>query len=191
MADTQNMDLVYVSFIAEINATTSEGLLNACTTLSNKGTKTIYLLLDTPGGQVDNGIAVYNVLRALPAKLITHNVGSVNSIGNVVFLAGEERYANPGATFMFHGVGAIAKKDMRLEERNLIEQLDNVRAGQKKIGRIIEERGSFSDGKEIEDLFLQAATKDAQYAKDRGIIHEIREAKVPSGVPILQLVFKR
>ncbi len=187
------LDTVYVSFSAEINPTTTEGLLKVCCELSTKGVKTLYLLISTPGGSVSNGINAYNVLKSLPCKVITHNVGTVDSIGNAVFLAGAERYANPEATFMFHGVGFDVKnmQMIRLEERNLIELLDAVRAEQKKIASIIRSRASFTDDAEIEHLFLKAATKNAEFAKDRGIIHDIREAKIPDGAPVIQLVFQR
>lgn len=39
---------------------------------------------------------VYNALRAFPVKLTTFNVGAVNSLGNVIFLPGERRYAAYG-----------------------------------------------------------------------------------------------
>ena len=96
---------VYVSFSADINPTTTETLIGLCAKLSQEGATTIYLLLSTPGGNVHNGINLYNMLKSMPFKLITHNVASVDSVGNVVFLAGDERYACANATFMFHGVG--------------------------------------------------------------------------------------
>jgi ATP-dependent protease ClpP protease subunit len=48
-------------------------------------------MLSSPGGHVMLGMNLYNVLRALPIKLTTHNVGNVDSIGNAVFLAGNPR----------------------------------------------------------------------------------------------------
>ncbi|QDV91690.1 ATP-dependent Clp protease proteolytic subunit 2 [Phycisphaerae bacterium RAS2] len=187
----QRLDVVYVSFCAEVNPTTTEALLKTCSDLANRGVRQIYLLLSTPGGGVSNGITLFNVLRALPCQLVTHNVGSVNSIGNVLFLAGEMRYASPGTTFMFHGVGFDIVDRVRFEERNLVERLQSIRADQKKIADIIRSRTSFPKDGEIKRLFLQAATKDTAFAKERGIIHEIREAKVPDGAPVVQLVFKR
>lgn len=186
-----NPDLVYVSFSADINPSTTETLLKVCCDLSNKGVKTLYLLMSTPGGRVMNGINLYAVLRALPSKIITHNVGAVDSIGNAVFLAGDERYANPEATFMFHGVGLEVNAKTKLEEKNLLEQLGALRADKKKITDIIRDRASFTNEAEIDELFLQAATRDAEFAKDCGIIHDIREAQIPAGAPVVQLVFKR
>jgi ATP-dependent protease ClpP protease subunit len=38
-----------------------------------------------------NGLTTYNFLRAMPFTLINHNIGNVDSIGNVILLAGQER----------------------------------------------------------------------------------------------------
>jgi Clp protease len=58
------------------------------------GTDNFYVLLK-PGGSIQSGIALYNFLRAIPATVTTHNVGNVDSIGNAVFLAADERLACP------------------------------------------------------------------------------------------------
>ena len=183
--------ITYVSFSAEISQKTTESLLAVCADLANKGVDTVYLMMSTPGGRVDNGMTLYNVLRAMPFKLVTHNVGAVNSIGNVVFLAGEERYTVPNATFMFHGVGFDTDRPTRFEERLLLERLDSIQADQRKIAAVIEERANFPDDKEIAALFLQAATKDPAYALERGIVHDVRDIQIPRGAPVVQLVFQR
>lgn len=188
---SQTPETVYLSFAAEINQTTTEGLLGLCSNLVNQGAKTIYLLLSSPGGNVLNGITIYNILRALPAKVITHNTGSIDSIANVVFLAGEERYSSPNATFMFHGMGFDINQATRFEEKlRELERLDLIITDQRKIGAIICERTDVST-EEVEKMFREAVTRDPDYAKAHGIIHDIREAKVPPGSPIHQLVFKR
>lgn len=79
---------------------------------------------------------------------------------------------------------------MRFEEKNLRERLDSIVADQKKIGAIISERSTLKP-EEVAELFREAQTRDPDYAKANGIIHEIREAKVPTGAPVHQLVFKR
>jgi len=118
---------VYVSFSAEISAATTESLIAAMASLANQGASEVRLLMSTPGGAVMNGINLYNVLRALPFKLVTHNVGNIESIGNAVFLAGEERYACPHSTFMFHGVSAnFPPGTSQLDAKRLRESLGNV-----------------------------------------------------------------
>jgi ATP-dependent Clp protease, protease subunit len=181
----------YLSFTAEVNPTTTEGLLRACTELVQKSFQVVHLLLSTPGGSVMHGVTLYNTLRSLPFKLITHNVGAVNSIGNVVFLAGAERYACTNATFMFHGVGFDAPGGVRFEEKFLRERLDAIQADQAQIASIIQQRATFPDTAEIEELFLEARTKDPAYAKAKGIIHDIRDVQIPPGAAVFQLVFQR
>ena len=183
-------DTVYVSFTAEINPTTTEVLLAQCADLTAKGVKTVYLMLSTPGGGTTNGITAYNTLRAMPLKLITHNTGAVDSIGNVVFLAGDERYSSPNASFMFHGVGFDVTSPTRFEEKNLREKMGLIEADQKKIGAIIADRTKLTPS-EINKLFLEAQTRDPNYALEKGIIHDIREVQIPVGAAIRQFVFKR
>jgi ATP-dependent protease ClpP protease subunit len=180
----------YVSFSAEINPNTTESLISVMANLVNQRVKTIHLLISTPGGSVMNGLNVYNILRGLPVELITHNVGNVDSIGNAIFLAGSKRYATAQSTFMFHGVGFDIANRVRLEEKNLREQLQSILSDQKRIGAIITERTKVSE-KDASTLFLEAQTKNATDAISMGIIHEIRDVQIPVGGPVISLVFQR
>lgn len=182
--------VVYVCFSAEVNPSTTEALLATAAQCVEQGAKEIYLILSTPGGQVMNGMHVYNVLRGLPVKVTTHNSGNVDSIGNAIFLAGDKRYACPHSTFMFHGVGFNMPSGGRLEEKLLRERLQGIQADQKRIGSIIEEHTDLA-AEDVESLFLEATTKDAAYAASTGIVHEVRDLNVPDGAPVVSLVFKR
>jgi ATP-dependent Clp protease protease subunit len=180
----------YISFSAEISPQTTETLIAVLGEQANNKVDEVYLMLSTPGGTVMHGLNLYNVLRALPFKLITHNVGNVDSIGNAVFLAGIERYACPHSTFMFHGVGFDMKTGLRLEEKNLRESLDSILQDQRRIGAIIRDRTNLNET-QIGELFREARTKDADYAKSVGIVHDIRDVKIPPGNPVISLVFQR
>jgi ATP-dependent protease ClpP protease subunit len=137
-----------------------------------------------------SGINTYNMLRAMPFDLVTHNVGNVDSIGNAVFLAGKQRFACSNSTFMFHGVGFNPEAGKHFEEKLLRERLDHVLADQKRIGAIIEERTTLTAA-QIKGLFRQAQTKDAAYAASTGIVHEVKDVQVPPGTPVISLVFQR
>jgi ATP-dependent Clp protease, protease subunit len=184
------MSAAYISFFADINPMTSATLVGNVFDQLNRGATEIHLLLSTPGGMVDEGVAVYNVLRGLAVPLITHNVGSVNSIGNIVFLAGSHRKACPHSTFMYHGVGFDTYQPTRFEEKNLRERLGSIIADQSKIGAIIGERTKLTQP-EIENLFLEAQTKDTSFALGKGVIHEIANVNLPPGTTPIQLVFQR
>lgn len=182
-------DTVYVIFTAEVNVSTSETLIAVLSQYVNQGIKTVHLLLSTPGGAVMSGLTLYNIIRAMPYKVITHNIGNVDSIGNAIFLAGEERYACAHSTFMFHGVG-FDVQNARLEQKNLQEQLDALLSDQERIGSILQERSGLNAGETVE-LFREARTKDATFALEKGLIHDVRDVNIPAGATVVSLVFKR
>ena len=186
----QRAPLVYVSFSAEINPTTTENLINAMGGLANKEVQEVYLFLSTPGGDIQCGMNLYNMLKGMPFELTTHNTSNVSSVGITVFLAGKKRYATPNATFMFHGVGFTLSQNQRLEERLLREKLNGVLTEQKRIGDIITQNTKIP-ADEVAKLFKQAQTKDASWAIDKGIIHEIRDAQLATGCPVISFIFKR
>lgn len=181
---------VYVCFSAQIDANTTESLIATMANLANQGVPRVVLCISTPGGNVMHGINIYNVLRAMPFQLVTYNVGNIDSIGNAVFLAGEERFASPHSTFMFHGVAFTAQGGKEFDEKLLRERLDGVLADQNRIGSVIEERTALT-GEQIEPLFRDAQTKDAAYAVGAGIVHEIKDVEIPQGTPVVALVFQR
>lgn len=181
------MPRAYVVFHAPVNANTAQNLISTCTQLvANQGFDELYLALSTPGGAVMSGLTIYNVLRGLPAKIITHNVGNIDSIGNAVFLAGEERYACAHSTFMFHGVG-LTVANMTLEEKNAKEALHSILADQKRISAIIQDRTNIN-ARKARQLFREARTKDTDAALGAGIIHGVQDLNIPNGAPVFSLV---
>jgi ATP-dependent protease ClpP protease subunit len=184
-------EIVYVTFNAEITPQSAEGLLAVMANCATQGVKRVYLAMSTPGGDVTQGMTLYNVLKGMPFELTTHNVGNTDSIGNAVFLAGVKRYACPHATFMFHGVGFnMANQNVRLEEKNIREMLENITSNHKRIGTVLEERTKI-DKALIPELFREAQTKDANFALANGIIDEIRDLDISPGSAVISLVFQR
>ena len=180
----------YISFSAEIVPHTIEALLAATANLVNQGFRDIVLLLSTPGGSVMHGITAYNVLRGLPVNLFTHNVGNVDSIGTVIFLAGSRRHACPQATFMLHGVAFGTASPSQFFERNLQERLQSLRADQQRIAAIYQERAGI-DTEQAEQFFLGETTINAPDAVNRGLVHELKQVEIAPGSPVIQLVFDR
>jgi ATP-dependent protease ClpP protease subunit len=180
----------YLSFSAEINPATTENLIAVMAQLCNQGATKVHLMLSTPGGSVMHGFTIYNTLRALPLQLATYNMGNVDSIGNVIFLAGKERYACPNATFMFHGVGLDVTGGVRLVDQSLREHLDSIGSDHRRIGSVIGQHTTLQEA-DVVELFKEARTKDATWAKDVGMIDAMSEPKIPPGTPIHSLVFAR
>ena len=183
------MATVYISFNAKVNLFTTQNLLAVTFNQITQGATHIYYLFASPGGEVAQGMAVYNILKGLPIKTTMHNVGNVDSIGNAIFLAGKRRKASPHSTFMFHGVGFDLTTPTRLEEKNLRESLGTIDADHKRIGSVISQETTLK-GQKVNRLFRQAATKDATYALNNGIVHAVEDVVLPAGAPVIQLVFQ-
>lgn len=180
--------MIYVNFTAEINPQTSEALMNFLADQINKGAKEIYILLSSTGGSTKDGVTLYNYIKSLPAKIVMHNIGIVDSIANVIFLAGEERYAVPNSSFLFHGVAFDSHQPERLDGKALKEKIKIIERDQKIISEIIAERTKISV-QEVKSMFLEAQTKTPGEAKEINLIQEIKEAKVPEGIQVFSFVF--
>jgi ATP-dependent Clp protease protease subunit len=144
-------------------------------------------MLSTPGGEVSSGMTVYNFLRAIPARITMHNIGNVDSIGNAIFLAADERYACAHSTFMFHGVGQPIQ-NLLVEEKRAREILHSILADQIRIADIIVQRTNINR-RRSRQLFREARTKDADEALATGIIQRICDPAVPAGADIVSFVF--
>ena len=64
--------------------------------------KTIHLRINSPGGDVFDGVAIHNAVRAHPARVIVHVDGLAASIASVIALAGDEVRMATNAFFMIH-----------------------------------------------------------------------------------------
>jgi ATP-dependent Clp protease protease subunit len=62
----------------------------------------VHLLLQTNGGNVGEGISLYNLFRTTPFDLTVYNVGSICSIGVIAFLGAKKRKTSKYGTFMIH-----------------------------------------------------------------------------------------
>ncbi len=114
----------------------------------------------------------------------------MDSIGTVIYLAGEERYACPQTTFMLHGVALTTGAPTQFYERNLKEKLASVQADQERIKAIYCDRAGI-DPEVAEQFFLGESTINANDAVKSGIAHGIRSVSIPAGSPVLQLAFNR
>lgn len=74
---------------------------------------TFNVYIDSPGGDVSAGWAIYNQLRQHPAKVRTYGVGFVASAALYPFMAGDERYAVEPSAYFLHQVvvGAYGYSD--------------------------------------------------------------------------------
>lgn len=180
-----NSKVGYISFLQPVNPDTGSALLGACKSLVSDGISQIHILMSTSGGNIMTGFAVYDELRGLPAKITTHNTGSINSIGNVMFLAGENRLATPTASFLFHGTFWNFGPD-DIPRRSISEALDSLLADEQRIEAVILERTNL-DKEVLKKMFDVGATKDSKFALENGIIGEIQEVSISPNASMVQI----
>jgi len=92
----------------------------------------ICLFINSPGGSVLAGLAVYDVMQLIPNDVVTVAVGLSASMGQVLLCAGApgKRFALPNAQILMHegsaGIGGSAS-DVEIQGANLAATLDRLR----------------------------------------------------------------
>lgn len=76
----------------------------------------INVFINSYGGEVAEGLAIYNALRRHPAEVVTYCDGFACSAASVIFMAGSKRVMNNSSLLMIHNAWSSARgnaKDMR------------------------------------------------------------------------------
>jgi ATP-dependent Clp protease protease subunit len=85
----------------------------------------VNLRINSPGGSVFDGIAIYNTLKRHPARIEVDVDGLAASIASVIAMAGDEIRMAANATMMVHdpyGMSAGSAQDMR-KTADLLDQV--------------------------------------------------------------------
>jgi ATP-dependent Clp protease protease subunit len=179
-----------IKFFAPIIDVTINALMDAFDQKMREGKRDFILLVSCPGGSVFHGLSGYNYLKGLPADITTHNFGSVDSIGVILFCGGSKRLSVPQARFLLHGVTSNFQADLSLEEKQLEERLKSLRIDTENIAKVI----SATTGKSIEDVtqaMQDRTTLNPAEAKAWGLIHEIQVELFPSGAEVIPIHFQQ
>lgn len=136
--------------------------------------KDIQLYVNSPGGVVTSGLAVYDTMRYVRCKVSTICIGQAASMGAVLLGAGQKgsRYALPHSRVMIHqplGGARGQATDIEIQAKEIRKMKDT-------ITQILVE----STGKDREDI-ARDIERDfymgAAQAKEYGLIDEIFEPK--------------
>src|SRR5450432_1274404 len=93
--------------------------------------KDIHLYINSPGGSVTAGLAIYDTMQYLTCDVNTYCVGQAASMGAILLAAGTKgkRYALPNANIMIHQVlgGAEgAASDVELRVKHMLKPVEQV-----------------------------------------------------------------
>jgi ATP-dependent Clp protease protease subunit len=170
---------VVIRFFVEVNDRTVGSLLSNIDAQLKGGTKRIILLLSSPGGNVFFGLTAYNYLKGIPAEVITHNFGSVDSVATVMYCAGSKRYSVPQGEFLFHGL-SLNFPPMPLDQGIIEEQIKMANNQSETISKILT---TCSNKKvdEIKSLMTARTVVTAEEAQKWGLVNEIQAKVAPGG----------
>lgn len=70
--------------------------------LDHTSSQDITILINTGGGEVHQGMAIYDAIKECKSKVITHAVGPCWSMGAIILQAGDTRKISASATVMIH-----------------------------------------------------------------------------------------
>lgn len=134
--------------------------------------KDIYLYINSPGGSVTAGFAIYDTIQHIKPDVQTICIGMAASMGSFLLAAGAKgkRFALPNAEFMIHQpLGGAQGQATEIEIA-----ANHILKTREKLNRILSERTGQSIEKIQQDTdrdnFLTAAE-----AKEYGLIDEVME----------------
>lgn len=158
----------------------TDGLANAIVAQllyldSEDPTKPIYLYINSPGGSVTAGMAIYDTMQYIKSEVTTICVGLAASMGAFLLAAGApgKRVALSHARIMIHqplgGTGRRQATDIEIEANEILRirtQLNELMA--KHTGQTLEKIEKDTD----RDYFMSA-----QEAKEYGLIDKVIEER--------------
>jgi ATP-dependent Clp protease protease subunit len=143
----------------------------------------ISLYINSPGGSVSAGLAIYDVMQYVPNDIATYAMGMAASMGQFLLCAGThgKRYALPHAQILMHqpsgGIGGTAT-DIRIQAEQMLY-----------IKRTLAERIAYHTGQTVEQIETDSDRDrwfTADEAKDYGFVDEVVRdaAQVPTAGPV-------
>ena len=181
---------VVIKFFAPVIDVTINSLMNAIDQKMKQGVTNFIILISSPGGSVFHGLSAYNYLKGLPAAIITHNFGSVDSIGIILFCGGSKRLSVPQARFLLHGVSANFEQRVSLEEKQLEERLKGLRIDIENIAKVIA-ANTGKNVKDVTDAMLERTTLNPEEAQLWGLVHEIKSELFEAGSEVISIQFQQ
>lgn len=131
---------------------------------------TLNIYINSPGGSVFDGMAIYNQLKRFSARKIVHVDGIAASIASVIAMCGDEIVIAPNAMMMIHdpfGIAAGTAKEMR----DMADAMD-------KVGETIRDTyvaRTKQAASDIENWMHAETWMKAEEAKARGFVDRITD----------------
>ncbi len=120
-----------ILLFGEINEKVARETTGQLLALSEISHEPVRMVISSPGGHVESGDAIHDMIRFVGAPVTVIGTGWVASAGVHVYLAAarERRYCTPNTRFLLHqpmgGIGGSAV-DMEIEAREILKMRDRL-----------------------------------------------------------------
>ena len=147
-------------------------LIKSLVYLDRQDNSEITLYINSPGGEVMSGLAVYDQISMMRSPVRTVCIGTAASMGAIIFLAGRKRQMYPHAQLMIHDPSYERNDISGLKPHEVRQELDKLNEVRKTVAEIISDK----TGKPLKEVYKLTA-KDtfftAQEAVASGFADEI------------------
>lgn len=149
----------------EVNAETANALLKQLMYLEqSEDDSEITLYINSPGGDVVSGLAIYDYIGIMKKTVNTVCTGTAASMGAILFLAGKKRSMLPHTMLMIHdpsfGGGSFTGK----KSNEIKRKLDELNESREALARIISDK----TGKSLDEIY-EVTAEDSYYSADKAI----------------------
>lgn len=155
-----------IFLVDEVNAESSNELIKKLMYLEHEDRDSeITLYINSPGGEVTSGLAVYDYIRLMEASVNTVCIGTAASMGAILFLAGRERKMLRHTRLMIHDPSYGGGGELKGKKPHEIKQeLDDLNKVKRTLAGIISER----TGKSIKEV-SRVTAKDSYYSAEEAV----------------------
>lgn len=141
----------------------------------HRDAKRITVLINSPGGYCDEGVAIYNLLARHPAEVTVEVLGEVASAASVIAMAGNKIVMRPGTWMMVHPAACLTMGSA-VEHRKSAEYLDTLTDG----AIDIYTRRTKQIEKKVRELVEAETWMSAAEAKALGFADELVDDDAPA-----------
>ena len=124
----------------------------------------ITLYINSPGGEVISGLAVYDYTSAMKAPVRTVCIGTAASMGAILFLAGDKRQMLPHTRLMIHDPSYGHHDIGGRKSHEIQHELDKLNEARESLARIIANK----TGKSIRTIYKLTAN-DTYYSAEEAV----------------------
>ncbi|MCM1524169.1 MAG: ATP-dependent Clp protease proteolytic subunit [Ruminococcus sp.] len=148
----------------EVNAVSANALIEQLMYLDSKNSGEITLYINSPGGEVMSGLAIYDFIKIMKSSVKTVCIGDAASMAAIIFLAGAKREMLPHSRILIHDP-AYGHLDVSGKKPHEIQRgVDSLNKVRETLAEIISEK----TGKSLDEIY-EITAEDYFFTADEAI----------------------